>query len=130
MLQFENSKRYWGSRLKALGWAEFYEVQWHLGPFSEASIGNVGRAGTGTLGWVNIATSAPEGVGVIVLEDWLDRHVVALREQNTNSLGKKRFYRMLFNPSRSVANLFRFKKPWYRDYRSINDPSVPARASE
>src|SRR5581483_11065962 len=33
-LQFENSKRYWMSRLRALGWAELYEIQWHLGPSS------------------------------------------------------------------------------------------------
>jgi hypothetical protein len=130
MLQFENSQRYWNSRLKALGWAQFYELQWHLGPLSEASIGNVGRPGTKTLGWVNIVSSAPEGIGLIVVEDWLDKHVLAKIERNTNSLPKRRFYRMLFNPSRSMANVFRWKKPWYRDYRSISDPTSRPDPSE
>jgi hypothetical protein len=119
-LQFDNSQRYWMSRLRALGWAELYEVQWHLGPLSEASIGHVGRPGTHTLGYVNIVTSAPGGVGLIVLEDWLDKHVLESREAQTDSLNKRRFYRMLFSPGRAVANLFRLEKPWYRDYRPID----------
>jgi len=119
-LQFENSKRYWMSRLRALGWAELYEIQWHLGPISEASIGHVGRPGTHTLGYVNMVTSAPGGLGVIVLEDWLDKHVVKPREARTESLNKRRFYRMLFSPGRVVANLMRAEKPWARDYRPID----------
>lgn len=119
-LQFENSERYWMSRFRALGWAELYEIQWHLGPISEASIGHVGRRPTHTLGYVNIVSSAPGGFGLIVLQDWLDKHVVAPREAHTSSLNKRRFYRMLFNPSRALTNLFRGKKPWYRDYRPID----------
>jgi len=118
-LQFENSERYWMSRFRALGWAELYEVQWHLGPISEASIGHVGRRPTHTLGYVNIVSSAPGGLGLIVLQDWLDIHVVEPREARTRSLNRRRLYRMLFNPSRAVTNLFRGKKPWYRDYRPI-----------
>jgi len=119
-LQFENTERYWLSRLRALGWAELYEIQWHLGPISEASIGHVGRPGTHTLGYVNIVTSAPGGLGLIVLEDWLDKSVVESREAGTDSLNKRRIYRMLFSPGRSFANLLRIKKPWYRDYRPID----------
>ncbi len=119
-LEFENSPRYWKSRFRAYLWAEFYEIQWHLGPISEASIGHVGRPPTHTLGYVNIVSSAPGGVGLIVLEDWLDKKFVAPHEKHTQSLGKRRFYRMLFNPSRAVTNLLRGKKPWYLDYRAIN----------
>jgi hypothetical protein len=95
------------SRLRALGWAELYEIQWHIGPISEASIGHVGRPGTHTLGYVNMVTSAPGGMGLIVLEDWLDKRIVEPREAHTNSLNKRRFYRMLFSPGRAVANLLR-----------------------
>lgn len=119
-LQFANTGRYWMSRLRALGWAELYEVQWHLGPISEASIGHVGRPGTHTLGYVNIATSAPGGLGLIVLEDWLDLRIVQSLEARTDGLNKRRIYRMLFSPGRVIANLLRFKKPWYRDYRPID----------
>jgi hypothetical protein len=119
-LQFESSGRYWMSRLRALGWAELYELQWHLGPISEASIGHVGRPGTHTLGYVNIVTSAPGGLGLIVLEDWLDLRIVQSLEARTGSLNKRRIYRMLFSPGRVIANLLRIEKPWYRDYRPIN----------
>ncbi len=119
-LQFENSERYWMSRLRALGWSELYEIQWHLGPISEASIGHVGRPGTHTLGYVNIVTSAPGGLGLIVLEDWLDKRVVRPHEARTQSLSNRRFYRMLLSPGRSFANLLRIQKPWYRDYRPID----------
>ena len=119
-LPFDNNNRYWMSRLRALGWAELYEIQWHLGPISEASIGHVGRPGTHTLGYVNIVTSAPGGLGLIVLEDWLDKHVVESHEAHTESLNKRRIYRMLFSPGRTMANLLRAEKPWYRDYRPID----------
>ena len=119
-LRFENSERYWMSRLRALGWAELYEVQWHLGPISEASIGHVGRPGTHTLGYVNMVTSAPGGLGMIVLEDWIDKRIVESREARTDSLNKRRVYRMLFGPGRAVANLLRAQKPWHRDYRPID----------
>ncbi len=119
-LQFDNSERYWMSRLRALGWAELYEIQWHLGPISEASIGHVGRPGTHTLGYVNLVTSAPGGFGLIVFEDWLDKRVVESREARTNSLNTRRVYRMLFCPGRAIANLLRARKPWYRDYRPID----------
>jgi|KBSMisStaDraftv2_1062788.scaffolds.fasta_scaffold07716_8 hypothetical protein len=119
-LEFENSGRYWGSRLRALAWAELYEIQWHIGPISEASIGHVGRPGTHTLGYVNLVTSAPGGFGWVVLEDWLDRRIVRRQEAGTVDLSKRRVYRMLLNPSKAVANLLRIKKPWFRDSRPID----------
>jgi hypothetical protein len=126
-LEFENTGQYWRSRLRALAWAELYEIQWHIGPISEASIGHVGRPGTHTLGYVNLVTSAPGGFGWVVLEDWLDKRIVRRREADIHSLNKRRFYRMLFNPSKAVTNLLRIKKPWFRDSRPINwMPETPA----
>jgi hypothetical protein len=119
-LEFENTGEYWRSRLRALAWAELYEIQWHIGPISEASIGHVGRPGTHTLGYVNLVTSAPGGFGWVVLEDWLDKRIVEKREASTHSLNKRRIYRMLFNPSKAVTNLLRIKKPWFRDSRPID----------
>jgi len=119
-LEFENTGEYWRSRLRALAWAELYEIQWHIGPISEASIGHVGRPGTHTLGYVNLVTSAPGGFGWVVLENWLDKRIVKKREAGTHSLNKRRIYRMLFNPSKAVTNLLRIKKPWFRDSRPIN----------
>jgi hypothetical protein len=79
------------------------------------------------LGYVNLVTSAPGGFGWVVLEDWLDKRIVRRREADTHSLNKRRFYRMLFNPSKAVTNLLRIKKPWFRDSRPINwMPETPA----
>jgi hypothetical protein len=43
MLQFDNSRAYWNSRLRATAWAALYSLQWKIGPLSEASIGNQGN---------------------------------------------------------------------------------------
>jgi arsenate reductase-like glutaredoxin family protein len=69
-----------------------------------------------------MVTSAPGGMGLIVLEDWLDKRIVEPHEIRTKSMNKRRFYRMLFSPGRTVANLLRAEKPWYRDYRPIQRP--------
>jgi hypothetical protein len=118
-LEFSNSSAYWQSRLKAMGFAALYEIQWHLGPISEASFGHVGKKG-GTLGGSEFVTSPTGGFGIIVGEDWLDRHVIEKWEEGTHSVAKRRIYRMLLNPQRAFANCFRLKKPWYRDTRSIS----------
>lgn len=127
-LEFENSPEYWKSRFRAYLWAQSYEIQWHLGPISEASIGHVGRPPTHTLGYVNIVSSAPGGVGLIILEDWMDKKFVAPREEHTESLNKRKFYRIVFNPSRAVTNILRGKTPWYLDYRPIS-PDLPREES-
>jgi hypothetical protein len=117
-LEFSNSSAYWQSRLKAMGFAALYEIQWHLGPISEASFGHVGKK-DGTLAASEFVTGPTGGFAIIVGEDWLDRHVIERWEEGTHSLAKRRFYRMILNPQRAFVNCFRLKKPWYRDTRSI-----------
>jgi hypothetical protein len=51
------SKEYWASRGRATAWAAVYSVQFEFGPFSEASIGNVGLR-PNTTGWL-ITSSRP-----------------------------------------------------------------------
>jgi hypothetical protein len=98
-----NSSEYWQSRLKALGFAALYEIQWHLGPISEASIGHVGKK-DGTLGASEFVTSPTGGFGIIVGEDWLDRHFIERWEEGTHSLAKRRLYRTVLNPQRTFIN--------------------------
>jgi hypothetical protein len=119
-LEFEGSRRYWHSRLRALGWAALYSTQFELGPYSEATIGNVGKK-KGTGGIVDLLVTPTAGLGMIVLEDWLDTHWVKSLEARTNSKKKRIFYRISFNPQRSLANLLRKKYPWYRDARTLSD---------
>lgn len=117
-LEISKSRAYWQSRAKAMAWAAAYSTQFEIGPLSEATIGNVGKK-PGTGGWVDLVVTPLAGTGMIVAEDALDRWLIKKLEKPTTGTGKRRFYRMLFNPERSVANLLRLKHPWHRDSRSL-----------
>jgi hypothetical protein len=113
-LSFENSNAYWRSRLKALAWSAAWSTQFEIGPVSQASIGNVGLHGKQT--YVDLVVTPIGGFAWIVLEDFVDKNIIHKIERR--SLGN--FYikiasRTFLNPSRSAANLLRFKKPWHRD---------------
>jgi len=112
-LRFRESNAYWRSRLKALAWSAAWSTQFEIGPISQASLGNVGLHGKQT--YVDLVVTPIAGIGLLVLEDALDKHLVQRIELNTTSLYVKIAGRMLFNPTRSFANILRFKKPWYRD---------------
>jgi len=119
MHNYNESSSYWKSRLKATAFAFGYEVQWHLGPVSEATIGHVGKK-PGTLGYSEFVTSPLGGLALIVAEDALDEKIIEKLERQTDGLNKRRLYRTFLNPSRAVANLMRWRKPWHRDRRKIN----------
>jgi hypothetical protein len=117
-LEFSGSRAYWNSRMRALGWAAIYSTQFELGPISEATIGNVGKK-EGTAGYVDLVITPTAGMGMIVLEDVIDKYLLKKLERHTVGIGKRRFFRVLFNPQRSVANFLRGKAPWYRDSRPL-----------
>ena len=117
-LEFGRSPAYWKSRLKALGFAFLYSTQFELGPYSEATIGNVGKAAK-TMGMVDFIITPVGGLGWMLGEDLLDRFVIRRLEKRSQSKARIRFFRVLFNPTRSVANLLRFKAPWYRPNRTL-----------
>ena len=112
-LRFGKSHAYWRSRLKALAWSAAWSTQFEIGPISQASIGNVGLHGKQT--YVDLVVTPIAGVGLLVVEDALDKHLIERIEANTTSLYVKIAIRMLLNPTRSTANILQFKKPWYRD---------------
>jgi hypothetical protein len=118
-LEFSGSRTYWNSRMRALGWAAIYSTQFELGAISEATIGNVGKK-PGTAAYVDLVVTPTGGLGMIVLEDVLDKYLLKKLEQRTVGIGKRRLYRVLFNPQRSVANFLRGKAPWHRDSRPIS----------
>lgn len=113
--EFGKSKEYWNSRLKALAWSAAWSTQFEIGPISQASIGNVGLSGKQT--WVDIVVTPTAGFGMMLAEDAADKYLVKRIERNINNYYVKIFSRMLFNPTRTMANLVRFKLPWYRDNR-------------
>ena len=116
LVPFGLNHAYWGSRIKAFWWDSVWELQWKFGPFSEASIGNVGLK-PGKLGANTIVSSAFIGTGLAVAEDMADRYAIAKWERKTNNLAARALLRSVLNPDRSFANLFRKKYPWYRDTR-------------
>jgi hypothetical protein len=125
--EIENSKRYWHTRLWALLWTAVYSTEWKLGPISEASFGNTGRTtsfdrdaghktnGTGDVGLV----ITPLGGWVWTMgEDFVDLHLIRYADQKTAN-PVYLFLMGFANPTRSFANLMRFKAPWYRDSRPV-----------
>jgi hypothetical protein len=110
---------YWRSRFKALGWAAVYSTQFEIGPISEASIGHVGKR-RGTHGYTDLVVTPLGGLGMLVLEDAVDRFVISRLEPGGTSPFLQCFLRVTLNPQRSLANLLRFKWPWYRDTRQLS----------
>jgi hypothetical protein len=111
--RFGRDGAYWRSRLKAVAWTAAWSTQFEIGPVSQASIGNVGLHGKQT--WIDIVVTPAGGALWLVAEDALDRFVVRRIEARTDNLLIKIAARMLLNPTRSSANLLRFRKPWYRE---------------
>lgn len=112
-LRFGRSGQYWRSRMKALAWSAAWSTQFEIGPLSQASIGNVGLHGKQT--YVDLVITPTGGLGMLVMEDALDRYVIGRIERHTNNRYVRILSRMVLNPTRSSANLLRFKKPWHRD---------------
>ena len=116
-LEFDlSSKSYWESRLKAMAWSAAYSTQFEIGPISEASIGNVGKHAS-TMAVVDLVVTPVGGFTVMLLEDYLDKRFVSRWERRGGK--KARLYRVAFNPSRSVANVLRWERPWHRDNRPL-----------
>ena len=107
---------YWRSRLKALAWSAIYSTQFEIGPVSEATIGHVGRDRR-TQGSVDMVTTPTAGLGFILGEDLIDRHIIQPWERTHTNPILGALMRSLLNPDRSMANLVRFKSPWHRDDR-------------
>ena len=122
-LVFHNTRQYWTSRLHALAFAAAYSAQWEIGPLSEASLGNTGKAYYMKNGRLTNGTGATDfvvtplvGTAWSVGEDVLDREVIWRLEARTNN--KAALLAMsLLNPTRSAANLLRGRAPWFRDSR-------------
>jgi hypothetical protein len=112
-LRISNSPAYWKSRAKAFAWSAAWSTQFELGPVSQASIGNVGLKGKQT--YVDIVVTPTVGTLMLVTEDALDQYLIRRLENWTKNPYVRIFARMLLNPTRTIANVFRFELPWHRD---------------
>ena len=111
--RFGTSADYWRSRMKAMAWTAAWSTQFEIGPISQASIGNVGLKGKQT--YEDIVVTPLGGTAMLISEDAIDRFVMERIERRTNNFYIIIFSRMLLSPTRTTANIFRFKTPWYRD---------------
>jgi hypothetical protein len=126
-LEIGKDRAYWHSRLVAMAWSAVYSTQWKLGPLSEASIGNTGgpvyfdndaHKWTNGSGFVGLVSTPVGGTVWLIGEDLLDRYVVQRLEERSTNVGFLLGISIL-TPSRSFANLMRWKAPWYRDIRTV-----------
>lgn len=118
-LDFQNSKPYWKSRLKALGWSAVHSAVFELSPVGEAGIGNVGGAPwPNGMTYGDLVITPVLGTGYLVIEDIFDRYPIQWVERRSGNIYLRSALRTFLNPARSVANLLRFKWPWHRDTRT------------
>jgi hypothetical protein len=115
---FVANRAYLHSRLRGMAFATAYSLQFEIGPFSEASIGNVGL-NPDTAGWVDHVMTPIGGFAIMVGEDMLDRFVVKSIERRTDSVVLRAISRMLLNPARATANVAAVQTPWYRADRPL-----------
>lgn len=109
---------YWSSRARATAWAAGYSLQFEIGPFSEASIGNVGMRPE-TTGWVDHVVTPVGAFGLIVAEDALDRFFVKWVEGKVRNPVVRALIRLGMNPGRTLSNTASGRAPWSREGRPL-----------
>ena len=112
------SKEYWASRGRATAWAAVYSVQFEFGPFSEASLGNVGLQ-PNTTGWVDHVITPAGALAFMVAEDAVDRYLITKIESWTRNGVIRAAARIGLNPSRSLSNAAQGRWPWARAVRPL-----------
>ena len=124
-----HSAAYRKAILQAFAFVTFDAVQWKLGPLSESTIGHVGLPAHRReqyCGSYNIRCEPRTGLNDLVLNEvggtamtvgfqWLDKHVQKRIEKRVQSRAVIDTTRMLTNPPQYVANIMRFRAPWFRD---------------
>lgn len=121
--EFGSSKAYWTSRLKAMAWSAAWSTQFELGPFSEASYGNVGlrkKNGYSSMSYGDLVVTPTVGTGVLIGEDAIDKYVLKnWLEKNNRSKLTLKILRSLLTPTTTFANILRGRAPWKRDGRPL-----------
>jgi len=115
---FSNSKPYWKSRLKALGWSAVYSTTFELSPMGEAALGNIGgEPWPDGMTYGDLVITPVVGTGILITEDLADRYVISWLEKRADWVPLMAATRTILNPARTMSNLFAFRWPWHRDSR-------------
>ena len=120
------SPGYLASRGRAAAFTAVYSLQFEIGPLSEASIGNVGMRPE-TTGWVDYVVTPVGAFGLMVGEDVLDRYFVRWAETRIRNRVFRATLRLMFGPSRFLANTAEGRLPWYRPERTLAWSAAPGR---
>lgn len=133
-LRIIDGTAYWHSRLLAFAWAAAFSFDQKLGPLGETALGSEGGYTylancafpcrtfspdqvTNNTGWVKLVSTPVVGTLWTVVEDFLD-HFVSDRVQGDDDTRKfPKILRGSLNPTRTMANFLRWRKPWYRDFQ-------------
>ncbi|MEP7271064.1 MAG: hypothetical protein ABI882_06145, partial [Acidobacteriota bacterium] len=113
------NRDYLKSRLQAFGYATLFSLQFEVGLISEGTIGNAtpNQYSRHPFSYIDIAITPTVGSAWLVGEDLLDRYVIRYLESKNGNVYLRSFVRTFFNPTRSLSNLLRFKRAWYREDR-------------
>jgi hypothetical protein len=123
-LMYENTRRYWMGRLRAMAYSAAYSAEWKVGPASEASIGNTGinyyysaalGRYTNETGMQDFFITPIGGLAWNVGEDAIDRFILRRVRHGTRNKWLL-LASSLTTPGKSAANVARFRAPYYRDY--------------
>lgn len=104
------SGNYVRAKKRQLIFALIYSTQFEFGLISESSIGNIGKYGKH--GWVDLVITPTAGIAWSVAEDAADRFILDRIRNEKPKLANT--LSILMTPTKSLANIFAFRAPWYR----------------
>ena len=113
---FGKNTRYWKARLRGMGFAYLYSVQFEIGLMSEASIGQI-QALYPAYGFVDHVVTPTIGTGWAIAEDVIDKYVIRGIESHVANPWVRLASRIALNPSRSMSNVMNYERPQHRDDR-------------
>lgn len=115
-VEFGDGAAYWKSRLRATAYSAVYSAQFEVGPFSEASIGQVQKYYP-QQGFVDHVVTPIIGSAWMIGEDAIDKHLIKRLERRISNRVLLVFIRGGLNPARSFGNVMSFRVPWARHTR-------------
>jgi hypothetical protein len=104
-----NNSRYWKAKGAQAIFSFFYSMNFEIGPLSEASIGNVGLK-PGQMTYCDFVLTPGIGMLLSVGEDAARLHIIDRVKRNHLYWGN--MLAVVLNPTRTVANVFGWKRPW------------------
>ena len=144
VLRFAMTKEYWRSRMLGMLWATVFSTQQKIGPLGEAALGSDGGITyplncpypcsnftpgvtkyTNNTGWTDFIMTPVVGTVWVVGEDWIDLKISDRIENAHPNAWWPKVIRGALNPTRTMANAMRWRKPWYRDFEdNAGDPHM------